>query len=144
MKEMKLRVGEGKLLKQLAMQIFNGEATLAPPRALRPPLLRDLFDASGKQCVFPEQHARPFTCYNCCCSSDCAMVFTADFSSLKLQHAVNGCYLTHLKGASTGVAVAATASKLFGAPVHALQSGSCRTCTTVNWGFTCVQMPFPA
>ena len=58
MKEMKLRVGEGKLLKQLAMQIFNGEGTLAPPRALRPPLLRLLLDASGKQCVFPERHAR--------------------------------------------------------------------------------------
>lgn len=47
MKEMKLRVGEERLLKQLAMQIFNGEGALAPPRALRPPLLRDLFDASG-------------------------------------------------------------------------------------------------
>jgi hypothetical protein len=57
MKEMKLRVGEERLLKQLAMQIFNGEDALAPPRALRPPLLRDLFDASGKLCVFPEDHA---------------------------------------------------------------------------------------
>ena len=47
MKEMMLRVGEERLLKQLAMQIFNGEDALAPPRALRPPLLRDLFDASG-------------------------------------------------------------------------------------------------
>ena len=58
MKEMKLRVGEGKLLKQLAMQIFNGEGALALPRALRPPLLRDLFDASGNLCVFTEQHAK--------------------------------------------------------------------------------------
>lgn len=48
MKEMKLRVGEGKLLKQLAMQIFNGDGTLAPPRALRPPLLRDHFDGLGE------------------------------------------------------------------------------------------------
>ena len=57
MKEMRLRVGEERLLKQLAMQIFNREGTLAPPRALRPPVLRDLFDASGKPCVFPEGHA---------------------------------------------------------------------------------------
>lgn len=49
-----------------------------------------------------------------------------------------------LKGASTSVAVAATTSKLFGVAAHALQSGSCRICRTVNWGFTCVQMPFQA
>lgn len=60
--ELKMRLSWGReAIKAVAMQIFNGEGALAPPRALRPPLLRDLFDASGKHCVFPEQHARHFT-----------------------------------------------------------------------------------
>lgn len=53
-----------------------------------------------------------------------------------------------VKGAPTSVAVAATTSKLLGTAAHALQSGSCHTCTyhgrTVDWGFACVQMPFQA
>lgn len=109
------------------MQIFNGEGALAPPRALRPPLLRDLFEASGKLCVFLEQLVRRLTgslhlksyrgaasslqTYPYSCTLNCAVV---------VRH------LAHLKGAAASVAVAATTSKLFGTAAHALQFGSCR------------------